>query len=105
MNKEEVYLRGHDIALINKNNEFVYEVSVFCKIKNYYSLINRALYTSKKELSIVRTFQYNGYTIIRADLYSAPFWWLLENRFTKYIPAVKKTNTPPTLIVNKQSKK
>jgi len=105
MAKEDVYIKGHDIALINKNNEFIYEVSVFCKIKNYYSLINRAFYVSPKELSIVRTFQYNGCTIIRADLYSAPFWWLLENRFVKHIPEVKKLSTQPKIIVNKQSKK
>ena len=104
MTKEDVYIKGHDIALINKNNEFIYEVSVFCKIKNYYSLVNRVLYRSSKELSIVRTFQYNGCTIIRADLYSAPFWWLLENRFVKYVPIVKKSNPQPKIIVNKQKK-
>lgn len=112
MVEELIYVNNTSSAFINKNNQFIYEVCVFCKVANYYSLIDRAYYISDKELKIVRTFQYGPDSLIRCELYSAPFAWLMENQYYRYIaPAKKKRivkpkndeNVKPEISVNKSS--
>lgn len=90
MAKEKIYVKGNDSSLVNLNNQFVYEVCIFCRTKKYFSLSNRTYYVSDKELAIVKTFQYNSVTLHRTYLHSAPLRWLLDNDFILYTPPIKK---------------
>lgn len=105
MANKDVYFKGREFVYINLNNEFIYESAVFCRFKNYYSLINQVYYKSPKYLKIVKTFKYNSCTIIRAGLCSAPLWWIEENGFIKYVKPVKKKKIFNELVVTKKRKK
>lgn len=72
MYTEEVYIKDKDIAFIDNNNQFLYQVRIYCQIKKYYCLIDNVLYSSPKELSFVRSFQYNAVTRISCELFFSP---------------------------------
>lgn len=100
---ESIYVNQKDVVLINLNNTFIYEVSIFCQYNKYYSLIDRKLYSSKQEINgIISHFNRDSHTKIVCLLYSAPLPWLLENGFTKYVKPEKITKTK--LIKNDKSK-
>lgn len=101
MNKQTLFFRGNNYIFINLNNHFIYEVSVYCRFKKYFSRVNNVLFISKKELSIVPTFNVNANTIIRCELYSAPFEWIKENDYKLYVPPEKKSK----IIKNKENEK
>ena len=93
---EEIYVRNKETAFVNIGNKFVYEVTVFCHYKNYFSIIDRKYFSSNVEISnIVPHFFRDPHTEICAEIYSAPIYWLLENDFVKYVKPDKK------VIINK----
>lgn len=106
------YIKNHETVIVNTNNEFIYEVLIFCRFKNYYSQVNAINYSSPKELvNVVKRFERNSYTIIQASLIAAPLSWIKENNYIKYIKLTKKQiveqnklkkNDIPKITVNKQ---
>lgn len=100
---ELVYVNQTEAVLVNTNNEFVYEVSVFCQYYRYYSLIDRKFYSSKQAINgVIPYFKRDEHTKIVCLLYSAPISWLLENGYTKYVKPEKIIKTKP--IKNAKSK-
>jgi len=86
LNNEDIYTKKGNYVLRNINLDFVYEVCVFYHGKNYFALIDIAFYKSRIEISkVLNSFFIDSYTEIRADLYSAPLSWLIDNHYVKYI--------------------
>lgn len=97
--EENIYVNKRNSAFINTNRKFVYEVCVYCYYKNYYSIVNRAYYSSDVEITnYVRSFFRDPHTEIRCELYSAPLPWLLDNGYTKYQKPDKKKSTKKSKI-------
>lgn len=83
------YLDNH--VLVDNDNLFVYEVSVFVKFKNYFSMVKNTYYSSSKEIkNIVYCYNKTPNVQIITELFSAPKDWLLENNYSLYIPKEKK---------------
>lgn len=91
---ETLYVNKKSAVYLSKNNDFIYEVCVFCRYKNYYSLIDNVHYAANKELeSIVPSFVMNASTKITCELLAAPLGWLLDNGYLKYQKPDKKKST------------
>lgn len=77
---DEIYIKDDEAVLIGKS--FIYEVNVYSYYKNYFSLINTALYESLIPIKkITRSFFINKYTEICCELYQAPLEYLEENGY------------------------
>lgn len=106
----DLYIRQGKSVLESKDKTFIYRVEIFCLYKNHYSLVNSVCYSVNQEIpNIVEHFKRDSHTIITAELLSAPFVWLIENYYTKYIKPDKKVkklnpieNDKPQVLVTKQ---
>lgn len=95
MTAEPIYVKKDSYVLVNTNLDFIYQVYVFCYMKNYFSILNTEFYKSRKEIpKVVNSFFVNPHTEIRAELYSAPLSWLLDNNYVRYVK-------PDKIIKNK----
>lgn len=95
MNKKivetEIYTKNGLTVIADKSNLFVYEVSVYCRYKNYFSLVNKKYYSSPNEIpGTISSFYKNPHTEICCELFSAPLEWLLENDYKEYVKPDKK---------------
>jgi hypothetical protein len=106
MLKEDIYVKQHEAVLINKENRFMYEVSVFCRYKGYFGLTENKLYSCNQEIpGIISHFFRDAHTEIVCTLFSAPLPWLLDNDYVKYVKPDKKTIIKPIkTIKNGKSK-
>lgn len=78
--KREVYIKDDEV--VYEGNTFIYEVSVYSYFKNYFSLMNTALYESPVLIrNVTRSFFINKYTEICCELYQAPLEYLIENNY------------------------
>lgn len=102
---EEIYVNKDDAVLINTNNQFVYEVCIFCRYKGYFGLMDNQLYTCTQEIpGIVRHFFRDAHTEIVCTLFSAPLPWLLNNNYIKYVKPDKKLIIKSKPVKNVKSK-
>lgn len=94
MKKQEVVYSNEDqSAIINLNNQFVYEVFVYLTFENVFMMVNHQLYASDKEIkNIIEVKKINKFIEIHCYLYSAPKNWLEENNFSLYINPKKIKN-------------
>lgn len=77
---KEVYIKEDEVVFVG--DTFIYEVSVFNYYKNYFSLVNSALYESPIFIEkTIRSFFVNKYTEICCELYQAPLEYLIENGY------------------------
>jgi tRNA A22 N-methylase len=77
---KEVYVKEDEVIFVG--DTFIYEVSVFNYYKNYFSLVNSALYESPVFIEkTIRSFFVNKYTEICCELYQAPLEYLIENGY------------------------
>lgn len=91
MSATEIYVKNKQAIAVDLTNLFVYEVSVYARNKNYFSLIKKHYYSAPYEIpGTVSSFYKNPYTEICCDLYAAPLQWLLDNDFVKYQKPDKK---------------
>ena len=89
---KDIYTDGDHFVLTNLNNNFVYEVIVFCRAKGYFAIMDREFYSSEKPIpNIVEHFYRDAHSEIVCTLLSAPLTWLLENDYIKYVKPDKKT--------------
>lgn len=87
----EVYIKNGLTVIADKTNLFVYEVSVYCRYKNYFSLINKKYYSAPNEIpGTVSSFYKNPHTEICCELFSAPLQWLIDNQYQRYVKPDKK---------------
>jgi hypothetical protein len=92
MVQENLYIKKDEAVLISKGKQFVYEVSVFCRYKGYFGIIDNKLYSCNLEIpGIVSHFFRDAHTEIVCKLFSAPLSWLLDNDYIKYVKPDKKT--------------
>jgi len=88
---EEIYVKGDQFVRIDECNRFIYEVSVYVKYQNIYSMVNHKYFSSDKEIvTFIDKVVINQFTTIYCELYSAPKEWIIENEFTLYIKPEKK---------------
>lgn len=86
------YIKNKSAIILNTNNNFVYEVLIFCRFSNYFGLMDRVYYNADKEITgVVSNFYKDKHTEIVCELLSAPLFWLLENGYTLYVKPVKTT--------------
>ena len=98
---ENLYVKKDKSVLVNTNKNFIYEVNIFCLYKSHYSIVNTAYYSCNKEIpNIVECFRRDSHTIIKCELLSAPFPWLLENQYIKYVKPDKKVSTKKKIDQN-----
>ena len=87
---EYVYTKNGEFVLINKENLFVYECSVYLYYKNYFSLCNQKYFSSSKFIEgIVPSFKRTKHIQMCSELFSAPEQWLIDNEYTRYIKQEK----------------
>jgi len=98
--ERNVYIKNNLAIFEDKSNLFVYEVSVYCRYKNYFSLVNKKYYSSPKEIpGTIGSFYKNPHTEICCEIFSAPLEWLIDNEYVKYTKPDKKKR------INKANKK
>jgi hypothetical protein len=87
---EYVYTKNGEFVLVNKENLFVYESSVYLHHKNYFSLCNQTYFISSTFIEgIVSSFRRTKHIQICSELFSAPEQWLIDNEYTRYIKPEK----------------
>lgn len=80
-----IYIKGDQSILVNDDNKFVYESSVYMYYKNRVSLVKKKYYSSNKEIEgIIESFFKTPHIQLCSELYSAPKKWLEENGFSEY---------------------
>lgn len=95
----DIYVKGTDAVLISKVNLFIYEVSVYCRYKHYFGLMDSEFYSSSDVIeNVVWNYYKDGHTEIRCDFIAAPLTWLLSNGYTKYVKPDKKKIIKKTKI-------
>lgn len=78
--EQEAYIKDDEVVFVG--NTFIYEVCVYNYFKNYFSLVNSALYESKVFIEkTVRSIFINKYTEICCELYQAPKEHLEEHGY------------------------
>lgn len=88
------YIKNGIVVLEDKAGLFVYEVSVYCRYKNYFSLINKKYYSAHIEIpGTIGSFYKNPHTEICCELFSAPLQWLIDNQYLRYTKPDKKKRT------------
>lgn len=82
---EYIYTKDKEFVLVNKENLFVYESSVYLYHKNYFSLCNQTYFSSTKFIEgVVSTFRKTKHIQMCSELFSAPEQWLIDNEYTVY---------------------
>jgi hypothetical protein len=100
--QENSYIKNGMTVLVDTENLFVYEVSVFVYYKNYFSLINKKYFSAPNEINgVVGSFFKTPNIQICSELFSAPEQWLIDNEFLKYIKPQK--NGKQKTLSNKSS--
>lgn len=89
--KPIIYVKDNISALIDENNKFIYEVSIFISYKNIYHLHSTELFSSDIEIkSIIESYNIDKNITINCKLYAAPKEWLVNNKFTIWSKPEKK---------------
>ncbi len=87
---EYIYTKDKEFVLVNKENLFVYESSIYLYYKNYFSLCNQKYFSSVKFIEgIVNTFRKTKHIQMCSELFSAPEQWLIDNNYIRYIKPEK----------------
>lgn len=79
-----MYIRGKKAVLLDKTNKFVYEMCVYIKYNNIYSLALHKFFSSDKFLRVQEDTKLNTYTNINIELHAAPLKWLVKHNFKPY---------------------
>ena len=76
---------------VDNCNRFIYEVSVYVKYENIYSMANHKYFSSEKEIpNVIEKINVNKFITIFCEMYSAPMDWIIENDYKLYIKPEKK---------------
>lgn len=97
----EYYKKDNQVATVNADGRFIYEVLVYAMGKNYFSLCNSARYASDKEVeNIVESLFITPNIQICAELCEAPLKWLIDNGYKLAVnkKLKKKKNESKTKI-------
>lgn len=85
-----LYENNKQGVLLDLENRFIYQVMVYIKYKNVFSLVKNKFYYTYSEINnIIECFHINEYISIYCDLHAAPKEWLINNGFTPYIKRPK----------------
>lgn len=85
------YTNGENLVYVDKEERFIYEVSVNIWYKGLYSMYKNTLYISKKYIpNIIESYFLTKYIEIFTTLHSAPISWLNKNNYILYVKPEKK---------------
>jgi hypothetical protein len=92
-----MYIKNKQGVLLDKTNKFVYEMCVYIKYNNIYSLALHKFFSSDRFLRVQEDIKLNTYVSINTELHAAPLKWLARNNFKPYFNEQKiKTNKRPS---------
>ena len=84
----ESYSKDGRVVLLDDCGRFIYEVFIFVKYQNIYSLHGHKYFSSEKEITnVIDIFHVSNHISVECALYSAPLYWLKQNNF---LPQINK---------------
>lgn len=87
----EIYHKDGKFIRIDNCNRFIYEVSLYVKYQNIYSMINHKYFSSNIEIpNVIDQININNNITIYCEIYSAPKSWIIDNEYVLYVKPEKK---------------
>lgn len=90
----KAYIKNNQVVLIDSSEMFIYETCIFAYYKGYFSLCNKAYFSSLVEIKgVVECFWKTPHIQICSELFAAPEKWLIGNGYVEYIKPEKVKRT------------